>query len=238
LAIQKMAKSATDQMVGFAKARYTGKKAAGNIAGDLARIARMFNTERKQVDTKISTTNVYNSAPVVSHVVSPAQGTTGSTRDGDSIKVVRIDANLQFGFGSGTSNSLADQRFNYFLVQWLKTPSTGGSTPFAIADFLDVDAAGNYTPMSFPNNDLNENYKVLIAGDIRLDVPFATAANNTMTRTVSHSLECSLHQTFTGAAATTIVDNALFWVIVGSNGINAGGSSYCLVSTRLWYVDN
>lgn len=233
-----MLKNSTDQFIGAAKSRYTGKSAAGNIARDISMITRMLNTERKQVDTLLASTSVVATGPLVSWVSSPAQGTTGSTRDGDSIKVVRIDANLFFGFGSGTTNSAANQVFTYALVKYKKTPSTGGSTPFAIGDMLVVDGNGNYTPLSLPNNDLIENFQILANGQIVVETPWATASNNTVTRVVNLSIDCSFHQTFTGSTAATIVDNSVFWVVTALSGANTGGGSAFQHTTRLWYVDN
>lgn len=233
-----MLKQSTDQMVGFAKTRYTGKGAAGNIARDMSMLGRMFNTERKQVDTLMASTSVVSTGSLVTWVSSPAQGTTGSTRDGDSIKIVRIDANLFFGYGSGTTNTGSNQVFNYALVRYRKTPSSGGSTPFAISDMYVPDANGNYTPLSLPNNDLIENFQILTAGTIVLENPWATAVNNTVTRVVPLSIECSFHQTFTGSTAASIVDNSLFWVFTALSGANTGGGSAIQASTRVWYVDN
>lgn len=237
-ALTKMVRDSTDQVVGFAKTRYSGKQGVMNIARDINSLRKLLNVEKKQVDSFITATSVVQTSSLISHITGPAQGTSGSQRDGDSIKVVRIDAIMQFGYGSGTTNGTCAQIFNYYLVRWEKTPSTNGATPFGIADFLTVDGQGQYTPLSLPNNDLAEDFTVLVSGTVLVEPSFASAVNNIGYRVVPLSHECAFHQTFTGAAATTIVDKSLFWVFTAAQAANTGGSSVVQVSTRLWYVDN
>jgi len=237
-ALSKMIKNSTDQMVGFARERYTGRSAPANIARDLNLIRKVLNVERKQVDSFITATTVTQGSSLVSNITGPAQGTSGAQRDGDSIKVVRVDAVFKFGYGTGTTNGTASQIFNYYLVRWEKTPTSSGSTPFGIGDYLLVDGQGQFTPLSLPNNDLAENFVTLLCGSVTVKPNFGTAVNNVDYEIVPISHECSFHQTFTGAAASTVVDKALFWVITASEAANTGGSSVIQASTRLWYVDN
>ncbi len=237
-ALTKMIKSSTDQVANFAKSRYTGKQSAANIAKDLQMLGRILNIERKESLTQNAVVTVTNSAPLVQACPSVAQGTTGSTRTGDSIKVVRLDIKLLFNYGTGTSNSICNQIFDYYIVRWLKTPSSSGATPFNISDFLIADVNSAYTPMSLPNNDLMEDFQILANGRSKVSSNFATSATNTMYDLVDLSIDCDFHQTFTGAAATTIVDNSLFIVVVALNPINTGGNSQLISSARLWFVDN
>jgi hypothetical protein len=237
-AISAMIRRSTDQVVGFAKARYSGKGAARNIAADLNVLRKVLNVEKKQVDTAITLTTVSNVAPLISYVVSAAQGTSGSQRDGDSIKVVRVDALLQFAFGTGTTNLNSTNIYTVYLVRYLKAPSTSATTPFAIADFLQADPGGGTSIMSLPNNDLMENFQILHSDVVRVECPIATSANNVATVVLPLSVECGFHQTFTGAASTTIVDNTLFWVVTALYNNNTGGTGQVAINTRLWYVDN
>jgi hypothetical protein len=237
-ALSAVIRRSTDQALGFVKQRYTGKRAGSNIASDLNQLRRILNVEKKQLDTITAVTTVTSAGPLILVVNPPAQGTDGSTRDGDSIKCIRFDAQIQFAYGTGTTNSTADQVYNYYLVRYLKTPSSSGTTAFAIADFLSADVNGNRTPLSFPNNDLAHNFQVMYSGTTDLSVPFASATNNTSYRVINLTHECGFHQTFTGSAASTICDNSVFWVITALNGANTGGGSTVQVNTRQWYVDN
>ena len=237
-ALSQIIRRSTDQVVGFAKDRYTGKKAAGNIARDLSMLKTILNVEKKEVPTSQTTLSVNNTTSQVVWIGSPGQGTSGSQRDGDSIKLNRIDLNLLFFWGTGTTNTIGDQIFGYHLVKYKKTPSSGGSTPFAIGDFLNVDQDGAVTPMSLPNTDLAENFDVLHSGQLLVEASYATATNNVAYRMVTLSVECSFHQTFTGSAAFTLVDNAVFVVFTALQPTNTGGTSGVKFMARLWYVDN
>lgn len=233
-----MIRDSTDQVAGFAKARYTGKTAASNIAHDLSLLGRILNVEKKEVTTFNAGVTVTLASSLVQYIPSAAQGTSGSQRTGDSVKLVRVDGKLLFNYGTGTTNLYGSQVFNYYLVRYRKTSSSSGTTPFGIADFLVQDSGTNYSTLSFPNNDLMENFDVLDSGSITLRPSFATATNNYAYEQVDLSVECSIHQTFTGSAATTIVDNALFFVCVAINPANTGGGSSVQTAWRLWFVDN
>lgn len=237
-ALLQIIRRSTDQAAGFAKARYTGKGAAGNIAKDLSMLRSILNVEQKEVPTSQTTLSVNNTTSQVVWIGSPGQGSSGSQRAGDSIKLQRIDINLLFFWGTGTTNTIDNQIFNYYVVKYLKTPSSGGSTPFAIADFLNVDQDGAITPMSLPNTDLAENFQVLQAGEVVATPSYATATNNVVYKLVTLSMEVGFHQTFTGSAASTLVDNAVFVVLTGLQPTNSGGTSGAKFMARMWYVDN
>lgn len=237
-ALTQIISRSADQAIGFAKTRYTGKAAASNIAKDLNMLRSILNVERKEVPTSQTTLSVNNTTSQVVWIGSPGQGTSGSQRDGDSIKINRIDMNLLFFWGTGTTNTIDNQIFNYSLIKYKKTPSSGGSTPFSIGDFLNVDQDGAYTPMSLPNTDLAENFQILHTGSVSCAPSYATATNNVVYQIVTLSVDVSFHQTFTGSAASTLVDNAVFVVLTGLQPTNTGGTSGCKFMARMWYVDN
>lgn len=237
-ALTSIIRQSTDVVAKFAANRYTGTKAPMNIARDLSMVRAMFNTEEKHVDTITSVSTLNATTPAVYTVNGPAQGTTNAQREGNSIKVIRFDCLFSFTFGTGTTNLVSAQQFNWYLVRYEKTPSSGGSGTFSIADFLNVDINSNYTPMSLPNSDLNEDFTVLSNGTILVEVPIASATNNVVSRYVPIRHECSFHQEYTGSAFTTIVDKCVFIVLTALQATNTGGTSSCVFSVRQWYIDN
>jgi len=230
---------AKDQLISAARSRYGGKSAISNIMKDISMLKAVLNTENKHVDTLFDlSTN--NTLPVITFLGSIAQGTTNNTRIGDSVKLDRIDTNITFTYQLGTPATSATmcQIYRWFIVKYLKTPSSGGSSAFAIGDFLNNDVNGQVTPLSLPNTDLSEDFHIIDSGLVELVLPYLGTVNSIISKTISMSENVSFHQTFNGSAGSNIVDNALFLVVVSQNGNNAGASANVYVGNRIWYVDN
>jgi hypothetical protein len=238
-ALSRMAKWSVDQARSFATARYTGKKAPGNIAKDLLLLKSLINAEEKHSDILFDVSTVTNASPVILPLPTMAQGNSGETRTGDSIKVIRVDMSLRFAYGTGTSNSVCDQVFKWFLVRYLKTPVASGTTPFTIGEFLDADFSGNRSCVSLFSTDQMENFQVMQSGIVDVAPNFALAAvNNVASVILDVSHECSFHQTYNGSASTTICDNMCFLVVLGALPNNTAGTSTINGSMRLFYLDN
>jgi len=222
------------------KKRYTGNKAVANIAKDLSMLKMLVNAEDKQIYTLATNQTVVQGTALVYGIGTVAQGNASNQRSGDSIRVNRIDLNLGFVYNSGTPATTAalDQTFNWYLVRYLKTPSSSGTTAFSIAEFLNQDANGNYTPLSFPNPDTAENFQLMANGQVHITLPAATTAISTVHKIVEISHPCSFHQEYNGSANSTITDNMCFLVFTAYNPINAGGASVVQVQSAMWYIDN
>lgn len=227
---------ARDQVVTATKKRYGGKSGVSNIVKDINMLKSLLNTENKHIDGISSLTTVSNTTPLVRWIQSPAEGNDNTNRDGRSIKIDRIDAILQFTYGPGSSSAISSsQVFRWFLLRQLNTPSSGGSSTFALADFLNIDSNSQYTPMSLPNSDTSEDFHILDQGLVTLD---ATISNDYTIRVVNVSVLESFHQTFNGTASTNIAENSLFFVCVASTANGAAGASGVTSSFRIWYIDN
>lgn len=242
-AISRMTRFAHDQLVRGATAvrnRYTGPRAITNIAKDLSLLKMVVNTEAKQVyTTAAAIQNVTSTTSLVYGIGTMAQGTSGSTRVGDSIKIFRIDLNIAFYYSSGTACINNNQVFNWYLVRYLKTPSASGTSAFAIADFLNTDGNSQISPLSFPNSDLNEDFQIMGSGQVELQLPnWVAATDSTSQRVVPFSHECSFHQTYSGSANTTITDNMCFVVVTAARPANTGGSSGVAIQSCMWFLDN
>jgi hypothetical protein len=239
-AILSVIKNSGDQVKTFVTKRYGGKGGLVNVASDITKLYSMLNVENKECDTQVTATSVIMTGSTVQGLPTCAQGTTGQTRTGDSIKVDRIDINLLFKYSSGTTatSTVQHQIFNYYVVRNLKTPTSLGTNPFAIGDFLDSDENGNYTPSSLPNTDTAEDYQILDAGEVVLTLMYAPAASAFAHKLVHLSILCGFHQTYNGAAGSSITDNMCFLVITASQVANVGGSSTFSMNARSWFIDN
>lgn len=223
--------------VSAVKNRYLGPRGISNLARDVGMLKLLINTEEKQIYTLSTAQNVNSSTSLVYGIGTMAQGTASNQRVGDSVKITRIDLNMLFQYGSGTATTSFTQIFNYYLIRYKKTPTSSGTTAFNISEFLNQDGNSNYTPLSFPNPDNNQNFQLMANGTVQIDLPTATSASATGQRLVSLSHDCNFHQEYNGAANTTITDNMCFVVVTAQNAINTGGASNVLIQSAMWYVD-
>jgi len=228
-----------DQIGSFATKRYTGKGAAMNIAHDMQMLKSVLNVENKhadQISTAVSISNTVSYAQVLDNTI--IQGTAEGQRTGNSIKLDRLDIIFKFAYSTGTSSITQDQLFEYHIVRWLKPPSAG--TPvLAIADYFIADPDSNYTPLSLPNAELQENFKLLASGSVFVQNPYSiSAVNNIASRHERITVPLNFHQEYLGAASSTLVDGVIGLFVVCKSPVNTGGTSNMEYSARLWYVDN
>jgi hypothetical protein len=236
-AISRIVKFSKDQAIERIGRRYSGPNSMSKISSDIKILKSLINTEEKHIDTSVSAFTVTQTAPVVQAITSTAQGSGNMQRTGNSQKINRIDLSMSFLFDSGTvaTSARQNQIFSWFLVRYLKTVTAAA---FAATDFLQNDVNGNVTPLSMANTDLNEDFQVMASGTVNVDLHEATTAISNVIRMVQVSHPCSFHQTFTGSAASTIVDNNVFVVLTAINPINGGGLSQASVFARMFYIDN
>lgn len=217
--------------------RYTGKKATRNIASDMKLVMSMLNTEDKHYSFNATAITVQDSASSVAVLGSPSQGTDGQSRTGDSIKLNKFDFSIMFIWGNGTTTAQYNQTFEWYFVKYNKTTS---NTAFSIADMLDADVNGNFTPMCLPNTDKNQNFTILASGSQSMQLPQGTnATGNIKVQSIVHgSVDLDFHQLFNGATGSSITDNYIAFVCVGLVPVNVAGSSSYTLSYRQWFVDN
>jgi hypothetical protein len=240
-ALQSMFKHSKDYIIKAASTRYTGRSAPLNIAHDLRVLSSMLNTEDKFINTLQTSSAVTSGSPLIYGIGTVSQGTTQNQRTGDSIKINKIDLIIQFYFSQGTlaTSGIATQVFNYYLVKYNKTPSTSGTSSFAISEFIDADANGAYTALSFPNSDTNQNFTILSSGQVQLEVMALSATSTPIySKLVQLSIPTSYHQTYNGASNTAITDNMTFVVVTALTAANAGGTSSVSIQSKMWFIDN
>jgi hypothetical protein len=231
-------KFAKDQVAKPLLQRYSGPSGMRKLVSDVASMKAIVNTEDKHIDILAAAQQVSQTTSLIYGIGTMAQGTAVNQRIGDSIKINRIDLNLLFSFASGTATTILDQQFRWFLVRYLKTPAASGTSAFNISEFLNEDVNSDYTPLSLPNTDTNENFQVMAQGQVDLTLNVLSSVSSVATKSLSISHECAFHQDYSGAANTTITDNMVFLVFIASQGGNAGGSSSVTIGSRMWYIDN
>ncbi len=206
---------------------------------DVSRLMSIINTEDKSVSIANVAVTVNNTTPQIIGLPTVAQGTSSSTRIGDSILVNRIDLELTFSYsGTAATATSINQHFRYWLVRYKKTPSSSGTTAFSITEFLNLDSGGNATPMSLPNTDTNENFQIMDVGEVEVILPTLSSATiqRSVTKTIRHN--CHFHEEYNGSASTNICDNMTFLVVVAQNASNTGGASSITSTFRKWFIDN
>jgi hypothetical protein len=219
--------------------RYTKNGGMLKLAADVSKLMSIINVEDKHVDSVAAAATCNSSTSLVLPFPVVAQGTTVSTRVGDSIKVSRLDIDLEFIFGgTAATATYLNQTFRVWGVRYKKTPSTSGATAFSISEFLNQDSSSAYTPMSLMNTDTNENFQVMFTQDVTVSIPTLASAQIVSTKLLTVRHECSFHQEYNGSAGSNICDNMIFLVIVAMNPSNAGGTSAVAASLRNWFIDN
>jgi hypothetical protein len=237
-AVKNLIMHARDQVTGAVRQRYTGKNAIPHVLRDVSMLMSVVNTEDKHMDNSITFTTVAQGASLVQVLNPPAQGTSALTRVGNSIKINRIQLSMLFKYSSGTGTAYLKQIFKYFLVRWLKTPSSSGTTPFTIGDFLDVDQNSNYTVNSLGDPDTDENFVVMAAGSVNVNLPQALGTDQIVNELVEFDHPCSFHQTFNSTTAASITDGTVFMVFTAAVPANTGGTSSVAFTSRQMFIDN
>jgi hypothetical protein len=237
-ALEAISRFSTDIATGV-RNRYTGNKGLTNVMSDVSRLMSIINTEDKNVPTLNTALTVTASSPQIIYIPGPAQGAASNQRNGDSIKINRIDLELTFQYsGAAATATNGSQKYRYWLVRYLKTPATSGSSNFNLSEFLTVDVNGNYTPMSLMNTDTNENFQIMTTGECEVKIFTLATAQLTYSLHETYRHECSFHQEYNGSLATNVCDNAVFMVFTALFAANTGGTSTVNLNSRLWYIDN
>jgi hypothetical protein len=241
-AMRQIVTRAANSAVDAGRQRYfskNGKQNLSNLTKDVMFLKRIINSELKHIET-VTSANFNPSTGAVVALTSVAEGSDSTQRTGRSIKIQRIDLNMQIMYSTGTAatTQFLDNRFTWFLVQYLATPSTSGSAAFAIADFLDVDNNSTYSCMSMADPDTAKDFRVLASGlcDVHFGVVPATSAE--ARAYVNSSTACGFHQAFNSTTAASIVDNNVCVVITARNATNTGGALQYTLNARMWFSDN
>jgi len=235
-ALKRIIKNSRDQAVDAVKQRYV-RGGLAQVKSDVQALKRLLNTEEKHIDTLTGATTVTSGSSLISSIGTMAEGSDSNQRTGRSVKIIRTDLLMSFQYSTGAPGTQAfqNQVFNWYLVKYNKTTSNAA---FSIADLLNQDPGSNYTAISLPNPDLNQNFTILDAGVVDVDLTEATTVTSARVVIKQVTVNRSFHQIYSSTTAASITDNMCFLVFTAFQPINTGGLSQIAYSARMWYVDN
>lgn len=213
--LRKAAKSAGRAI----RKRYVSSKGGlklARIAKDVAIVKSMVNAE-KEIYTALSLTsqNVDLSTPYFEPITNVAEGTAHGQRDGESVKLHGFRWNTRFSQQNSVVNPL-------YVKMWLvKYIGPRGSTP-AVSTFLKPDFDGNYSTMSERNEDHYRSYKVIATSGLRkIPGDGVTGQSQFVLSKLYGKFTYGAHQRYSGSAATTLLTDQMYVLIVTSSGNTA-----------------
>lgn len=160
---RKFAKKPITKAANMAKKRYfysRGTPKLGAIARDVAFLKTQLNAEHKHIDTIIgaagsatfATQRPTRETPIVLALNLPSHGTNNNNRIGNQVVFTHVTMKLIFTFDQ--NNDRYDSITTRARIVWAKDAS---SVP-TIANLLETDANGNYTPNSFTDEQEYRKY--------------------------------------------------------------------------------
>jgi hypothetical protein len=221
--------------------RHPVTKGIASIA-KIAQMVKMFNVEKKRVDISVQTANFaqFNGAVVTGGAycasLTPVipQGITGSTRNGNSLKLVSACLDIQFLQQSAAINN---SNIRWYLVS---RPDNAldmlAST--AIADFLEpnvfsavVDYHSNRDPEFF------KSYKIIKQGTVKMLAD--SVSTNSFIAQRKIPLKLNHHLRYNTDASTITTINKFFIIFTQDSG-DSNIATGCTASyaMRYYYVDN
>jgi len=221
----------------YANVDSTGVPAIITQSSRVNRLSR--KPEVKYVDT-IGSLTCSQPTPVELPLNLPAQALTEFGRIGSQIDCVAIEGNIDFSYTSGTAAPVAHatQIYLWTVFRYLKTVTGSFAAPPGVGQFYNLDLTTNYTPLSLRNQDHVEDYDILAAGQIELDMPSWNSGGNTEhIKTLNFKHICNFPIDFENAAGANVVDNMVMLQIVAQNPANTGGTSTIQYGLRLMYTD-
>jgi len=171
MAFKKYIRKAAKKGVRFAKKRYTTRGGSGlrvnRLAKDVMAIKRSLNVEHKHIDYHFGSASSITAQlptkqnPVILPLNVPTRGTSYNQRVGNQLRVTHMTSKLQFTFHN--NSDLTQRQMARCRIIFAKNAS---DVPL-IANLLDQDANGHYTPMSFINTQEYKKYLWMKQLDIK-----------------------------------------------------------------------
>lgn len=211
------------------------------IYSDVALIKGMLNTEKKRIEVAQgagvsfaqfsgASTGLYavDITPVI------PQGTTGSTRNGLSVKLCSACMDIQINQSTNTTNEF---RYKWFIVcrpdASLATNASVASTQFFENNLFSgvIDYHSNRDPEYF------HQFRVIKSGYGKLTQD--QIATQTSYNQFKIPLKMNHHLKYNTDASTTTVKNQLFMFVVADSGdVSALSGGQVRFNIRYFYVDN
>lgn len=221
-----------------------GKLKVRRIAKDVAFLKNLVNVEKKYVTFTVGDSfgqaNNLAKAHYITPLISLAQGTTASTRNGNSVRATSLQWTLRM---RGQTNLSSDNNWIMYIVMHKNSlpedSYTTGSGGTLANLFLQDDYWALLSTHSFRNVEHFRDWIVLrrVRGSVKADAS-STAGN--YDHSINGYVKLHKHMRFDGAN-TTCIENQLYAIFVAANGdIQAGaltGLTFNL-QYRFHYIDN
>jgi len=242
--MKKYAKQSRPYIKKTLKARYMYKGGANvnQIAKDVMMLKHLVNVEKKRVDRTISTAvnfAQYATAGVTgaySAVITPiiAEGVTGQTRNGLSVKLVSACLDIQFG---QQANQAANLKIKWYLVMRPDNAQNITSTT-AIAEFLEPNPfSGVIDYWSSRDPEYFTGFRLIKSGTVNLLADQTTGVNTF--KQIKVPLKFNHHLKYNTDSSTITTKNQFYLFAVasaGDTGANQGAS--IIYNVRWYYTDN
>lgn len=220
----------------YAKKRYFKGKSyrkprLGKIAGDVYAMSRVLNAEKKQFSANYTASIGSPTAQTMFQLVTNiSEGTTRTTRLGESCKIVSWVLEYQFAQQASTVN----KRYCKLWFIQFRNDSTATTT---ISNFLDNDMNGNAGYSSIRNPDYYRQFRVLGSKKIYLDCD--QTSSELVQRQGRIYGKTNMHQRYSSTTAASLIWGPLYIVAVVNAG-NTTSSTGVDVSCRLnlFFYDN
>jgi hypothetical protein len=170
----------------------------------------------------------------------PAQALTAIGRIGNSIDCIRLEGNLQFLFGTGTGATLAsaNQTYRWYIVKYNKTLDTTYASPPSITTFLDADQSSNYSVMSLPDVEHEQDWTIFASGQVDVEIyNFNASVNSVYTKNITFRHDCNFPIDFDSTGAGSVCENLPFLICTAMNPGNTGGLNNIAWNMRMVYTD-
>jgi len=231
------------KVLGMAKKRYVskGRPNVSNIYKDVMMLKKLINVEKKRVDVSVTTVNFgqFNGVGIGGASCQPitpviVQGITGSTRNGNSLKLVSACLDIQF---AAQLNSINGLNLKWYLIN-RKDNSVDTTAAIALGDFLEpnvfsgvIDYHSNRDPEFF------KNFTVIKSGTAKLTPD--SVSGNTAYAQRKIPLKLSHHLRYNTDATTITTINKFFLIFTADTG-DSNIATGCAASfaIRYYYVDN
>lgn len=238
--VRKYVGKAKNAVVGAVKRRYApkGKINYGRIAGDAAKLVQLMNVEKKYVDVVIASNDTpFSQSEFYVSEVAPAlaQGITGSSRNGNSVKLVSARMDFQIRGQSASTNEL---RYKWMLIC---RPNCDASISITqvVTQLLDPNIfnAGFYDYHSMRDPEFFQSYKIVSKGEGKLRADGITG--QTGINQFSQNLKLNHHLKYDSDASVFSQQNRFYIIALADSGTNLSSTGALISwSARMWYVDN
>lgn len=244
MAYKKYARTASKKIYKKAIHPYVNKKKGyanrQKLYKEIYNIKRLINVEKKRYDSTLAATSFAQFSGALTGAICttvnplPAQGLTGSTRTGNSIKLVSYCMDLAFNSSINTSNAV---RIKYYLFykpdNTIDTTNTQALTsllepnPFSAV----IDYHSNRDP------EYMSSFKILHTGYVSLQ-PDQIAGQISYAQR-RHASKLSLHLKYNTDGTTTTARNKIFFACVADSGdVGALTGAQVQLNFRWFYTDN